>query len=447
MDFINTILDGGHKVGDVVGGRKIKAVDRVAKTVEFEQEGDLTPRIAALEQIKVLTTERQDWADAAARTVIHEAILSGPVIPTGPNAGQRDSSVALGARVAAAEAEIAVLQGSLPDALDKDIWSEGATLASGLAPRVATLEARPLGGVDGPTVARITALETPPWEQCADFPETAKITRWAKKRIEKLTFEWTIDDGATVQTFTRTNFPTIAGGQWQVGWAEDSFWGGPTDRTILTVAGKTVHIVLTVDLDFSIMIAVGWVNGAALTYGKVRKIKINDEEPVSAGPALKKAIAVVEAKIPAPVDTSPFLRSIQHYGVSLYRTDNGTVTTAAGNQIVLTAARFQVNQGSYTQAGVLVSGRFVAPIASRALVQGKWYNDQANDQRMTLRHSNSAGTTVRDYVVFLSTLARGGTNSIVLNLAAGDRLEWIAGTSVTPWYGQDHTELTVSSLA
>jgi hypothetical protein len=67
MDFVNVILDGAHAVGDIVGGHKIIAIDRDAKTVSFEERDGLEPRVAALEANQALgnwsTTEQPTGRD------------------------------------------------------------------------------------------------------------------------------------------------------------------------------------------------------------------------------------------------------------------------------------------------------------------------------------------------------------------------------------------------
>ncbi|MGL5059979.1 MAG: hypothetical protein ACRC62_08345, partial [Microcoleus sp.] len=72
----------------------------------------------------------------------------------------------------------------------------------------------------------------------------------------------------------------------------------------------------------------------------------------------------------------------------------------------------------------------------------------SGDQRIVLRHKNSAGTTIRDYGNILNINSRMGYSAVVIDATAGDRINWVgSGTGATDIYwAQDHTEIKVSSF-
>lgn len=139
----------------------------------------------------------------------------------------------------------------------------------------------------------------------------------------------------------------------------------------------------------------------------------------------------------------------QSYSFAAYRGDNAFISIGTGSPS-WTTVRFGINEPNYTSTNIIhASGDVIIPQTGRVFVESKWWNNGASDERVMLRHKNSAGTTIRDYGNMLNVTANTGYGAVIINATAGDRLNWVghgASGAVSIYWSQDHTELRVTSL-
>jgi hypothetical protein len=291
IDFINTILQGRAQVGDVIDGYRITSINHGSKAFTFEKVKTLEDRMTEMEathgtggtatplatraEIFSLTAttdakaapaetmrlhclngdahmtaaERQDWSGAAAKASINDAVLNGTVIPTGPNAGQRDTTLAL-------------------------------------VPRVVALESIP---------ANVGLI----WRQTAGEPLGAQL--WRSSVSGPRTFSCDIqdpEDANVTYQYSVTDIPPIVNGAWVNGWTHDGFYGCPAKHENITLSnGRALHVVVGLRLDNSVMIAGGKVSGSFISpWFKVRNIKINGLDPVDNTVAKKADLDAAKAR-------------------------------------------------------------------------------------------------------------------------------------------------------
>lgn len=294
IDFINTILQGRAKVGDVIDGYRITSIDHGSKAFTFEKVKTLEDRMTEMEathgtggtatplatraEIFALTAttdakaapaetmrlhclngdahmtaaERQDWSGAAAKASINDAVLNGTVIPTGPNAGQRDTTLAL-------------------------------------VPRVAALEA---------SRATDPALR---WYQTAVYEQRFIVYSSTAPSSVSFDYEDNSSGAAVIASFEKSGgFPVVANGAVVSGaWEQNTYWGRPCFSQRITVNGRQNMVTIGVALDNSVLIAVGLINVQQTDverYSRIRNIRINGLPPIDNAVALKADLDAAKAR-------------------------------------------------------------------------------------------------------------------------------------------------------
>ncbi len=157
----------------------------------------------------------------------------------------------------------------------------------------------------------------------------------------------------------------------------------------------------------------------------------------TADTAIVDRVATLEAK-PSLADSTK-----RSYSFAAYR--GGAIIAIGNGSPTWTNIRFSFNDPGYLAENLIASGDVVVPRAGRILVESKWWNTGSGDERVNLLHKDSAGTVKATYGNMLTILSRIGQASVVLNAAAGDRLNWQGSSANNIYWAEHHTELRVSS--
>jgi hypothetical protein len=262
----------------------------------------------------------------------------------------------------------------------------------------------------GKTYLRVTDWEKGEikWEDADQGSQFVAAQTWAEA-----TFGYVVPTGTTVGEHCDVTVNGISIGK--------AYTGTTTRLTVNPPAGKMIQTVTVADA----------------TQGNAVYVDPYSGE-LSVTPALQQATLAITVTY-ADVNR-------QSYSFAVFRTDNATVSIANGSP-TWTNARFTVNEMSLNTAAVIhASGDVIVPRTGRVFVESEWWNSGTGDQRVTLRHKNSTGATIRDYPNVLSISSNCGYSGMVLSVTKGDRLNWVGSSASSIYWGENASELRLTSL-